>query len=307
MSWRWVERPFRQKGFLTRRSVFTIAVFTSIFFIGLGILGNETHGFRKVYFKYRLSKEQQYLADYIGYNKSAEFKAAYRYGTCFYGGELGSFDYFNKGECLKFAKGKKNYLIFGDSHGAQLYAGLVANFPGINFMQATSSGCRPLLSMQGEKRCTDLTAFIFNDFLPHNQIDGVIYAGRWEDQQLDDILATVTYLETLVPRIYIMGPIAEYKVSLPQLLLRLKPGNGTEALQGSLLPERFALSEKMKKQFKGHKAIFVPTIEAACPGGNCLVYAEGTTPLSWDYGHFTKAGSELVIKSLKESGALVLE
>ena len=72
------------------------------------------------------------------------------------------------------------------------------------------------------------------------------------------------------------------------------------------IAERRQLSLEMQNLLFGRTAIFVPTIDAVCPLGECMLYANDKTPMSWDYGHFTVAGSRFVINALKATGKLEL-
>jgi peptidoglycan/LPS O-acetylase OafA/YrhL len=304
VSWRWVEQPFRSKDFLSRRQVFALASAASVFFVFLGITGHRTNGFQTLYYEFMLTQDQRMLADYSRYNESEEFWTAYRHGTCFYGSEMDSFESFDKNECLKMSKTKENYLIFGDSHAAHLYFGLAHNFPEINFMQATASGCLPLFGMEGEKRCTDLVDYVINDFLPKNQIDGIILAGRWDKDSVSRIADTLRILKGYVSRVNIVGPTAEYTAPLPQLLLKVGSDGSEKKLTDFLVRERIALSNQMAQLARSPTVRFVPIIDVICPKGKCAIYSHGKMPLVWDYGHFTKSGSVRVVKLLKDRGFL---
>lgn len=45
-SWRFVEAPFRSKDKFTRKSIFSLALLGSFFFISFGVLGNYTNGYK---------------------------------------------------------------------------------------------------------------------------------------------------------------------------------------------------------------------------------------------------------------------
>lgn len=47
LSWRYVEKPFRNKNWLSKKTVFILAIVSSLVFIGIGMLGSLTNGFEK--------------------------------------------------------------------------------------------------------------------------------------------------------------------------------------------------------------------------------------------------------------------
>jgi peptidoglycan/LPS O-acetylase OafA/YrhL len=45
LSWRFVEKPFRKKGKISRKTVFAFAFSGSVIFIAIGLAGHKTNGF----------------------------------------------------------------------------------------------------------------------------------------------------------------------------------------------------------------------------------------------------------------------
>ncbi len=80
-------------------------------------------------------------------------------------------------------RARRIYLILGDSHAAHIWRALSEEVRPANLMQASASGCRPLLGLQvqGRRRCTALMSYIFDTFLPGNKVDGVVLAARWKE------------------------------------------------------------------------------------------------------------------------------
>lgn len=307
LSWRFVEQPFRKPSatkFLQRRAIFAYAFAGSAIFAGFGTFLDNTR-----YFESNLSTEQRRLYVFLDYEDSEDFVVGYRRGTCFYDRRLNSFEHYDKATCLRFASDKKNYLLIGDSHAAHLWYGISQNFPEINVMQATASGCRPLVNAQGEKRCTDLTNYIFEEYLPSHRLDGVILSARWRKGELEALRQTVTYLEGVTPNIVVLGPTVEYAKDLPLLLLRLRGAAEYDRVVPArfITYERFDLSDSMHEMFAGSRAQYVPVIAAVCPNRECQTMTDANEPMAWDYGHFTLSASKLVVRRLKDQGLLRLE
>ena len=133
----------------------------------------------------RFTQPVDKMASFLSYNALTPM----REGKCFLTSRFMSMAMFDKNDCLRMDKSRPNYLLIGDSHAADLWAGLHDRFPGINVMQATASGCRPILGSGGEPRCTNLMNFIFTNFLPTHHVDGLVLSARWEDHDTPGVSA----------------------------------------------------------------------------------------------------------------------
>ncbi|OYT85590.1 MAG: acyltransferase [Burkholderiales bacterium PBB6] len=307
LSWRFVEAPFRRKGAFSRRYIFGLVLLGTGFFLLVGLVGYKQNGFEDYYFKNRVGSADKEIISYTKYGESAEFKRGYRYGTCFYGSELNSFEYFDRSECLAISTKKKNYLVLGDSHSAHLADAFRNNFPQHNFLQASASGCKPVLPLAGEKRCTDLVNFIYGSFLPSNKIDGIILSARWATNDIESLKGTVDHLSKYVSIVYVMGPTVEYRPSLPLLILKLKSKVGdSEAIRRYTDQERFALSDQMGLALKSKNALYVPIVQEFCSSVSCRILTKDGVPMVWDYGHFTLEGADFLVKSLLKKEMLKL-
>ncbi len=110
ISWKFVEVPFRAGRLkLTGAAVFR-AAFAAAFV--LAALGGAALAFRG--FPSRYSPEAVRVAAYM------DVRAPYREGTCFITSSDKIQD-FDAGTCLRDDPVKKNYLLIGDSHAAQLW------------------------------------------------------------------------------------------------------------------------------------------------------------------------------------------
>ena len=61
--------------------------------------------------------------------------------------------------------------------------------------------------------------FVFNDFLVHNKVDGVLLAASWKDEDLPVLSATLRSAESEGIDVTVLGPIVEYDAALPRLLV----------------------------------------------------------------------------------------
>src|SRR2546429_3843385 len=118
-------------------------------------------------------------------NADAVTEARYRVGTCFLTSRKPDAG-FAAEQCLKADPTKRNELIVGDSHAAQLWYGLSSVFRNTNFMQATAAGCKPALDqpLGADKRCSRLMRYVFQDYLASRAVDSVLIAARWDEADI---------------------------------------------------------------------------------------------------------------------------
>ncbi len=130
LSWRYVEKPFRKKGLLSRKVVFIFWISGSAVFIAIGVTGHLTKGFNGLSFKNKLTQD------------IIEEKWEVNYGlseTC-----DGSFTL--SSECR--TSDEPEILIWGDSYAIHLVQGFVASAPpDPKIIQMTKSVCGPFFDI----------------------------------------------------------------------------------------------------------------------------------------------------------------
>lgn len=309
LSWRFIETPFRNKLIISRKKIFFYSFTGTCIFFTCGMIGYKTDGFYKFYFDNRASAVDKNFLAFIDYDSTETFKVGYRYGTCFYDRDLNSFENYDKNTCLVTSSEKRNYLILGDSHSAHLSEAFRKNFTNINFLQASASGCRPVLPITGSKRCTDLIQYIYNDFLPKTRLDGIILSARWGDSDSKSLTKTINFLERFVPKIYVIGPTVEYKPALPMLISKLKiyDADDSQEVLNFVDFKRKSLSDILEFETSSTSATYIPIFDEICTVSSCKVLTSEGTPLAWDYGHFTIEGADFLIKKLIAQGKLKIE
>lgn len=301
-SWRYVEKPFRngQASILpTRRSVFVTSGLFSIVLIVCGInLDNENS------FYSRLSASDRKIISFIQYKESAEFKPGYRYPDCFYGSRENDFSSFKKGKCLHFEEDKKNYLIMGDSHAAHFWLAFVNEYPEYNFLQATASGCKPLLPLEGEKYCTDLVDYIVAQWISDTKIDGIILSALWDNDDASRISRTIQELKKHTDNIIILGPTVEYTTALPKLLMRAQDYDERSSnVRRFVVDKSFETEDLLKIVVERSGGKYVKIASNICNDIDCIVYAGANVPMTWDYGHFTLAGAAKIVRIVDPLGS----
>ncbi|MGW8158920.1 MAG: acyltransferase family protein [Desulfoprunum sp.] len=129
LSWKYIERPFRDKQKISKKAIFIFAMTGSIAFIALGMAGRLTNGFG-----YRSTKSGVTI-------QSIEEKTEVNHGlskTC-----EGSFTLST--DCRTSAE--PEILIWGDSFAMHLVQGIMASKPDAKIIQMTKSSCGPFFDV----------------------------------------------------------------------------------------------------------------------------------------------------------------
>jgi hypothetical protein len=242
------------------------------------------------------------VASYLDYGTKDE----YREGSCFLL-PSNTFKDFDPSTCLHQQDGKKNYLVLGDSHAAQLWYGLASAFDGANIMQATAAGCKPTLEQVREARveCTRLMNNIFTAYLPDHPVDALLIAARWEESDLPRLARTIEWAKERGIKIVLFGPMVQYDSSLPRLLAASIREHDPAIPYNHRVAECARLDKKMSDlAAKQWSVRYVSFFGSLCKQQSCIEYAAQGVPLQFDYGHLTKDGSILLAQMLRQGDSL---
>lgn len=298
LSWAFVEQPFRRRIVLpTQRLAFVAAAAASICLVVVSTAGKSAP-------KTQPNLDQA-VARLDAYNNYDE-QAAYR-GACFLVEDIP----LDQAQCLTMAPKKLNILLWGDSHAAHYYPGLVhiLNKHSVNLMQATYVGCRPSFRAheKASPRCRHAIEGMAAWFASHKP-DVVILSGDWMgdvfssrfDTMIDDLRNTIDTLTGHGIRTVLLGPAVQFKTGLPSLLARALLRNSDLLSSRDLIrSDIFAGDAKMKAALPSSRDFtYISVIEGVCPAENCPLVVQTAIPLTWDYGHLTVEGSEYVIGRL---------
>ncbi len=292
LSWRFIERPFREQpyrlssgGTLLAGAGSMIAVAVSAILLGPAI---------EQFWKYPLQ-----ATDVIAYAKIDE--SHMRVGSCFLitrppADVAGT----HNDRCLSLVPEHPNFLLLGDSHGAHLWSGLQSTYENVNFPQATASGCKPIDGAPGLSHCRELMSYILEKYIPNANLDGVIISARWEMADLAGLINTVERLSRYTPRVIVSGPIVEYDQSLPRILAKAIVSG--RPLHEYASEHRRTAQKEIDRAFAAaleKKGIeYFSTYEAVC-NPECMIWAEEGVPLQFDDGHLTRQGSASVARKFR--------
>ena len=287
LSWRFVEKPFRDKGKVSRNNIFLFSIIGSIFF---GIIGLAFH-FNDGY-KNRYTADEVTLLDFNSYRERDEL---YRNRVCFLRSDLDENDFSDVCD-------KGNIYIWGDSYAASLSYGMRMLE---NTSQFTTSRCPPIINFEvyGRPHCQSINEHIFNS-IKANSPKSVFLTANWLEQFYKDFeLPLQNTLDALTSRyplvnFYVLGTLPSWYPSLPNVIFK-----AGFALDGK---ERYLENQLFKQVRKGDLALnaivenldknnldFISLQDLLCIENKCLyqVSSPKIEPISFDHGHLTGSGS----------------
>lgn len=296
LSWQFVEKPFRKRfrSLPDARVIFGgLTGLVSLATIALLVITGDG-------FPARFSPTARAFAQYLG-----EGQAHFREGECFIVGPY-TFADFDRAKCLGTQSGRKNYLLLGDSHAAQLWYGLSAALPDVNILQATAAGCKPRL--RGEPRtdvsCALMMGFVFSEFLRGNHVDRLLIAGRWVESDLTSLEKVLAWAKARDIPVTLFGPMVEYDFALPRLLAEAAQMNDPKIVTDNRTPNDSKLDNQLRAVAVTYGARYISFYHLLCISSRCLDLTPEGSPLEFDTDHLTREGSLLVARELINTGQL---
>jgi hypothetical protein len=301
-TWLWVEQPVRKAEYRwsrTRGQVLALsAVGMLASVIAFAALDNE-----KRYLAGLTPRQIEYLP-YLRYE--ADLRDAEDGGS----GSCNGNEDFSVEDCLILSDTRANVLLIGDSHASHFHDAFVAVYPEVSIMQATASGCRPLLNYDGKQPCTDLARTLLESFIPEADLDAVIVSGRWKSRDLEAVGITVAHLTEHVPNVIVMGPTMEYTTDVPLILMKYAD-SGLATIADIAMSvrreDRAEVSQSMAEATIANGARFVDVQEYLCSEERCRLFTPNGDLITYDYGHFLQEAAIWLIGEVRNSGAIRLE
>ena len=288
LSWRYVETPFRdpRSAWRARAPVLVPATATLLVCACFGVVAADG-------LPNRFPPDVASVASYYAFRD----KRPFREGQCFITSKNRLADY-DRGTCLKVVPGAKNVLLIGDSHAAHLWTGLADTWSTVNFLQATASGCKPVIGTTGASRCTTMMREMIEDFVPTHRLDAVVIGGLWDTADIGPLQATVAALKRHVPKIVVFGPMPRYDQPVATLIAESMLHGTLDDVPSHLLDGVKPLDTAMRAAI-APTATYVSAWDAICPGGRCRLFAGAGVPMQFDYHHLTKDGADALMATIR--------
>ncbi|MEO6149558.1 MAG: acyltransferase family protein [Mucilaginibacter sp.] len=229
------------------------------------------------------------------YDNQEQKKKDNQFGDCFMSRNDAKADGYNKALCLTIDSTRKNILLIGDSHAAQYSSTFKQIFgkKNINLLEATASGCTPIVKKNGEAGCSALMHYIYTEYVPrnHEKIDGVMISANWvkgkkeRDQLAEDLETTIDIFKKYNIPVVIIGQNETYKMTYPFIAAKQieYDVNLTSKYSNK---EALEMDEFLKTKFKPYY------VEVYTKGAAPKVSPENI-PYMGDRNHFTKYGADM--------------
>ncbi len=293
-SWWFIEEKTRS-GYLRRFNVFYLHLgISALFSIVVYALFTSAH------FKHQTHKEK--ILKYLDYDASKEFRAS----KCFLTSADRSVDVYSKEECVAWQRGKKNYLLIGDSHAAHYYRALKSMLqPGETLTQVTASGCIPVFPLKwGSHVCNQLHSWAFNDLIKQKHFDTVIVSmANLNRTNNEAIRQTLKYILKYTDRVVYIGRTMRYKQPVPRLLLGLSKDEDSGKLHQKAGDYDYTLKldTSMQKALDMPNVTYISTLNLMCTKDkSCRTLTPVGIPLYFDKDHLTKEGALYILKQAKD-------
>ncbi|AJY46966.1 acyltransferase family protein [Martelella endophytica] len=292
-SWAVIEKPFRGRSQMPTMRVLTLGV---TLMAATAVVASFTGRINTLIWG-KLPGGIEKILTYETYG--TDYPEVMNTGTCFLTSSYDDYRFFDQNKCLSLVDDKPNYLLVGDSHAAHLIAGLNEEAPEVNFLQATASGCKPILPLSGRASCTDLFEYVFDEFVPKHHLDGIILAGRWTTADEADAVRTAAALTAYADKVIIPGPITEYEGTLPrQIATAMRKGVDVSSyVRSREISEPKKADRLFKEDRLPENVVYFSTYDAVHQD-DCGVLLNDV-PRQFDYGHLTAEGAECVAKKIR--------
>jgi peptidoglycan/LPS O-acetylase OafA/YrhL len=194
--------------------------------------------------------------------------------------------------------GPSAVLLLGDSHAQHIRRALALRFPAQHVIFTLGHGCRPILGSRGPRECTQVLEQALRQFIEKRQVQAVVLAAQWTDEDMERITKTINVIRRYGVRVIVIGPVVEYNGSFPSLLARAIWSRNLRWLDHSRRRKRALLDRRMEQVVRATGAHYFSPYQRECPRGRCYLFSRAGEPLHFDYGHFTFSGSTDIIAGL---------
>ena len=318
LSWKYIEKPFRQPGLISRRRVMQLSIGFSLLFLILGFLGHRSDGFPNRFGQ-------------IGNELILSAVPSPKRLSCHNSGAF----FLKPEQACRYFSEPATWAVLGDSHGVELAWALAEilrpNNEGV--LHLTNSACPPALLFQAD--CTlwikDAVELLSTKNAPHTVVlafrhslhlygDQVrsfplipafnpVFSGELSPDMARDVYwksfsEIVQRLKSAGKNVVVIEPIPELSSSIDRFIFkRNAPGNELLEQRGVSLAWYMLRNDAILKKFDSvpifSNVLRVHSSDAFCDSVNCFAVLDGKA-MYFDDNHLSVAGAErlahLVVK-----------
>jgi peptidoglycan/LPS O-acetylase OafA/YrhL len=298
LSWRFVERPFRDAKIISLKKFTILSLVLAIMFVGMGFYGYKNEGLLS-----RFPIEAQL---YVQYNDFKNWYVPVRKDQC----HLQDINSIKHAD-ICYENKRPLIALWGDSHASALYPGLKKLQEQYNFgvSQLTAAGCPPLSDIDKQSRlnCDLINTQNLQDLSKANP-DILILHSAWQygnnesiKNKLNDLLDRIN-ISLPNTKIIIFGPVARWAVS-PQhssflFWLTNKNVPVPNRLSGTVLTEMEVLLGQLSIS---RNVKYISLSKIMCNEDGCISRLGNNINdfMQIDSSHLSKAGSEFIMDIIK--------
>ncbi|OAT78827.1 hypothetical protein A9B99_03760 [Mangrovibacter phragmitis] len=222
--------------------------------------------------------------------------------SCFYTGRPGqSYDMEN---CMRPSIQKKNILLLGDSHMADMSLSFKEQFPEYNIMQATLSSCLLIPGEAKREECKNLTDRVYKKLDSINNIDMIFISAYWsalKDASTlpENIGNAVKYLKKKTNAdVYIIGQTKVFDKGLP-LLIRVRGGTGINQYRNKSADW---VNDMLKESLPKYNVDYIDIYNFGCDDNNeCNFVSDKNYPMLFDTDHLTLDWATSIVRMIKKN------
>ena len=311
LSWKYVERPFRDRRKIARSHVFGLAAAGSALFLAVGLAGHRTDGF-----SFRLPPEQRAFLEHFDNSRPAfafhmrELSVGFRDECNFYDLEAEA-----RGESTRKPKSAiapacytrdparaRAVFLWGDSHVQQLNPGLQKVLsPDWQLLQVASSGCVARIESSDHDHFCRHSNWFALKVIEATRPDVVVIAQADGHDKTPIEAIAARLRQAGVQRVVFVGPTPHWTISLPDIIVRRAWPDPPPRLHAGLDRRFIELDARLQVRLNEHPDVsYFSVLDEMCNAEGCLVHVGGALREGlafYDKSHLTPAASEWLARS----------
>jgi len=295
LTWKYIEKPFRDKELISRRKIFVFSLSGLLFFTGMGLMAMKfNEAFTKV--------NPQILNGTVG---QEDFFSAMNQNflKCEEKSILAISEIFDsQPRCYQSLAGKPKVALFGDSHAEHLFVGLANNLKG-NLVSPNISGD----AFKGEEKFDDYIDYLKNN----NDIDTIIYSAFWAYRYKDlgpemlymKVEETIDELESSGKKIIIITDIPYFHIDASNCFYIKESIPNVCSIGVEKFTPQLKYLDVLKKISNKRNIEIVNPSNLFCNESQCRMIIDGTI-MYRDKNHLNFEGSNFVGKYIFQNSSL---
>ena len=270
-------------------------------------------------FVFSLSPYQQTTIALLKQSTEHNLSTMFGERPCFRDYRQNTFELFVRNKCLEQKyPGRKTVFLLGDSFSASLSLGLrpLLDRNRVNLIQISTAWCEPTDNNSDDRGCKDINDMA-SKRISELQPEAVIMISNWMVASVPPYFIGADYFAQLLEklnelerggakRIIVLGQIPTWPPSLPENLALTFVQKGEVIPQRTFLgidPNSMQMDARMRAVKYPQGVTYLSMKDALCDDMGCLTTIGPSLDqdlVVWDHGHFTRAGSEFITRSLIE-------